>query len=190
AATPPKELHPQINLTTIIRFLTESAAVFEGLRMVLQVIRSWGSEVLGFGQTGPLAGVRNSIVRFLRRVLEWFVPRLRVAREGRELQQAWEGKSASTSGTSWLAYLFGGYVLFSLFTEYRQYQQIKRIIREGRKPRRPKEAGGESDVEELLELYKRKQREMYRRKHGNNEEGWSSESQSESEGPGLMGGSP
>ncbi|KAF4735016.1 Ras- protein Rab-23 [Perkinsus olseni] len=169
AATPPKELHPQINLTTIIRFLTESAAVFEGLRMVLQVIRSWGSEVLGFGQTGPLAGVRNSIVRFLRRVLEWFVPRLRVAREGRELQQAWEGKSASTSGTSWLAYLFGGYVLFSLFTEYRQYQQIKRIIREGRKPRRPKEAGGESDVEELLELYKRKQREMYRRKHGNNE---------------------
>ncbi|KAF4658415.1 Ras- protein Rab-23, partial [Perkinsus olseni] len=171
AATPPKELHPQINLTTIIRFLTESAAVFEGLRMVLQVIRSWGSEVLGFGETGPLAGVRNSIVRFLRRVLEWFVPRLRVAREGRELQQAWEGKSAPTSGTSWLAYLFGGYVLFSLFTEYRQYQQIKRIIREGRKPRRPKEAGGESDVEELLELYKRKQREMYRRKHGNNEGG-------------------
>lgn len=103
------------------------------------------------------------------------MPRLRVARESRELERAWEGKSSSgssQSGTSWLAYLFGGYVLFALYTEYRQYQQIKRIIREGRKPRRRrKEAGGESDVEGLLELYKRKQREMYKLKHGHREEG-------------------
>ncbi|KAF4664571.1 Ras- protein Rab-23 [Perkinsus chesapeaki] len=162
---PPKEMHPQINLTTIIRFLTESAAVFEGLRMVLQVIKSWGSEVLGFGQTGPLAGVRAYIIRFLRRILEWFVPRLRVAREGRELQQAWEGKPAEGGrGTSWLAYLLGG------------------IIKEDRKPKKT-QSGGESDVEGLLKLYKRKQREMYVKKHGKgNEGGSSSESQSGSEG--------
>ena len=128
-----QKLIPQLSLRTFVRFVTEIAAIIQGLALVFATLSSWMQSQQGQGgQPGPLGQlyqiVKSQVGKLFGKAADEGVP-ADVAPWVAECLVRRARSSPGRFGTSlsWKQWFFAGWLTYSVVTEFRNYRRLSRL---------------------------------------------------------------